>query len=72
MLWWSVVYYFCIFFSSGVCILQLQDALVSQLSAPPAALCAAPVVHQERKEQAASVDQGNIGLHGRPGAVTLL
>lgn len=46
--------------------------MVSQLSAPPAALCAAPAMHQEGKEQASRVDEGNVGLHERGGAVTLL
>lgn len=34
----------------------MQDAVVFQLCAPPAALCAVTVMYQERKEQAASVD----------------
>lgn len=34
----------------------MQDAVVSQLCAPPAAFCAATIMHQERKEQTASVD----------------
>lgn len=50
----------------------MQDAVVSQLYSPPAALCAVTVVYQERKEQAAFVDQGNIGLHETAGAVTVL
>lgn len=52
-------------------ILQLQDALVSQPSAPPAALCAVTAMCQERKEQTAFVDKGNTVLHERAGAVTL-
>lgn len=45
---------------------------MSQLYSPPAALCAVAVVYQERKEQAAFVDKGTIGLHETTGAVTVL
>lgn len=40
-----------------------QDALVSPLGAPAAALCADMVVHQERTGPAAALHQGNTGLH---------
>lgn len=50
----------------------MQDAVVSQLYSPPAALCATAIVYQERKEQGALVDKGNMGLHETAGAVTVL
>lgn len=34
----------------------MQDALLSQLCPSSAALCAAPAMHQESKEQTASLD----------------
>lgn len=50
----------------------MQDAVVSQLCSPPAALCAFTAMYQERKIQATSVDQGTMGLHETDGAVTFL
>lgn len=49
----------------------MQDVQVSQLHAPPPALCAVTALRQESPEQAASVDQGTIGLCERASAVTL-
>lgn len=51
--------------------LEQQDALVSHLSAPSAALRADVVMHQERTGQAAALHQGNTGLHESAGQVTL-
>lgn len=51
---------------------RCRYAVVSQLSAPPAALCAATAMHQEGKEQTSRVDEGIVGIHERGGAVTLL
>lgn len=45
-----------LYFPVGACTLQMQDAVLSRLCAPPAVLCAVTVMYQERKEQAASVD----------------
>lgn len=56
--WYEVVKVYCkcfFIFLVGVCVLQMQNAVVPQLSSPPAALCAVTVVYQERKEQSASV-----------------
>lgn len=39
-----------------VCISQMQDALLSQLCSSAVALCAATAIHQESKEQTASLD----------------
>ena len=50
----------------------MQDAVVSRLYSPPAALCAVADVYQERKEQAAFVDKGTVGLHETAGAVAVL
>lgn len=61
----------CVIFFKVCAELEPQDALVSHLDAPSAALRADMVVHQERKEQAAAVHQGNTGLHESVGQVTL-
>lgn len=45
-----------LYFLEGVCTLQMQDAVLSQLSASPAAVCAVPVMCQERKKQTAVMD----------------
>lgn len=58
--------------SLQVCVeLEPQDALVSRLGAPSAALRADMVVHQERTHQAAAVHQGDTGLHQSAGQVPL-
>lgn len=51
-----MVYCFLCCLFKGECTLSMQDAVVSQPCAPPAALCAVPAMHQERKEQTAFVD----------------
>lgn len=51
--------------------LEPQDALVSHLGAPSAALRPDMVVHQKRTGQVATLHQGNTGLHKSAGQVTL-
>lgn len=57
----SCKYFLCVLFSllqvfMCRCVSQMQDALLSQFCAPTTALCAAPAMHQESKEQTASPD----------------
>lgn len=61
----------CVIFFKVCAELKPQDALVSHLGGPSAALRADMVVHQERKEQAAAVHQRNTGLHESAGQVTI-